>query len=96
MQQLEIKFFFPLTEQIPLDLDYTDCGRPTLTLSSVGMTAGTGITFTTPANNPWATVSISGSQLNLDVEEIEFKLKQTPSLMRRIMYKVMGLKWKVK
>jgi len=25
MQQLEIKFFWPLTEQIPLDLDYTGC-----------------------------------------------------------------------
>jgi len=23
MQQLEIKFFWPLTEQIPLDLDFT-------------------------------------------------------------------------
>lgn len=23
MQQLEIEFFFPLTEQIPLDLDFT-------------------------------------------------------------------------
>lgn len=25
MQQLEIKFFWLLTEQIPLDLDYTPC-----------------------------------------------------------------------
>ena len=25
MQQLEIEYFFPLTEQIPLDLDYTPC-----------------------------------------------------------------------
>lgn len=25
MQQLEIQYFFPLTEQIPLDLDYTPC-----------------------------------------------------------------------
>jgi len=24
MQQLEIKFFYPLTEQIPLDFDYTE------------------------------------------------------------------------
>lgn len=95
MYQQEFKFFFPLTEQIPLDLDYTDCERPKLTLSSVSMNAGTGLTFTT-AGNTWSTVSISGSQLNLDVEEIEFKLKETPSLMRRIMYKVMGLKWKVK
>jgi hypothetical protein len=25
MKQLEIEFFFPLTEQIPLDLDFTPC-----------------------------------------------------------------------
>jgi hypothetical protein len=25
MQQLEIKYFFPLTEQIPLDLDFSPC-----------------------------------------------------------------------
>ena len=25
MQQLEIQYFFPLTEQIPLDLDFTPC-----------------------------------------------------------------------
>jgi len=25
MQQLQIEYFWPLTEQIPLDLDYTDC-----------------------------------------------------------------------
>jgi len=30
MQQLEIKFFWPLTEQIPLDLDYADCEAPKL------------------------------------------------------------------
>ena len=25
MQQLEIRYFFPLTEQIPLNLDYSPC-----------------------------------------------------------------------
>jgi hypothetical protein len=27
MQQLEIKFFWPLTEQMPLALDYTNCEK---------------------------------------------------------------------
>lgn len=27
MKQLEIEFFFPLTEQIKLDLDYSECHR---------------------------------------------------------------------
>ena len=29
MYQLQIEYFWPLTEQIPLDLDYTSC-RPKL------------------------------------------------------------------
>ena len=92
MQQLNIEYFFPLTEQIPLELDYTDCHKPKLTLPI--LESGNGLTFTTGSN--WSTVSISGSQLNLDVEEIEFKLKDKPNLLRRICYKVMGLKWKIK
>lgn len=27
MQQLEIQYFYPLTEQIPLDLDFTPCDK---------------------------------------------------------------------
>ena len=27
MNQLEIKFFWPLTEQIPLEMDYTNCEK---------------------------------------------------------------------
>jgi hypothetical protein len=30
MYQQEIKFFFPLTEQIPLDLNYDDCDNSKL------------------------------------------------------------------
>jgi hypothetical protein len=30
MKQLEIEFFWPLTEQIPLDLDYTQPEKPSL------------------------------------------------------------------
>jgi len=28
MRQLEIQYFYPLTEQIPLELDYTECVKP--------------------------------------------------------------------
>lgn len=30
MTQLEIQYFYPLTEQMELELDYTDCDRPKL------------------------------------------------------------------
>jgi hypothetical protein len=95
MYQQEIKFFWSLTEQIPLDLDYSDCHKPQLTVLSDGLSAGTGITFTA-ASNTWSTVTITGSQLDLDVNTIEFKLNEKPNLFRRAMYKLMGLKWKTK
>ena len=42
MYQQSIQFFWPLTEQIPLDLDYTECKQ-----SSVYMSEGSSATFRT-------------------------------------------------
>ena len=36
-KQLQIEFFWPLTEQVPLDLDYTDCVKPQYTTAISGM-----------------------------------------------------------
>ena len=34
-KQLEIQFFWPLTEQIPLDLEYTECVEPKINTKDV-------------------------------------------------------------
>lgn len=56
MQQLEIQFFWPLTEQIPLDLDYTDCHKPkvwtSVTSSSYLSMGPVGTTWSTIAATP--------------------------------------------
>lgn len=102
--QLLIEFFWPLTEQIPLELDFTLSeayvkDKQQSLLSGMNgaylMSGGTGLTFAVPENT-WTTVSISGSQLNLDVDEIEFKVNKEPNFLRKLAYKIMGLKWKVK
>jgi hypothetical protein len=56
--QLEIQFFWPLTEQIPLDLDYSECNQPKLSVPSVpwgsigpSLSDGTGYTFRVYATN---------------------------------------------
>lgn len=36
MTQLEIQFFWPLTQQIPLELDYTDCAKRQLWWPTTG------------------------------------------------------------
>lgn len=93
MYQTEIKFFWPLTEQIPLDLDYANCERPSL---SYPLNNTTSQAYTISNGGTWTTMQISGSQLNLDVEEIKFKMKKEPGLLRKLAYKVLGLKWELR
>ena len=92
MYQQEIQFFWPLTEQVPLDLDFTECDKPRIYWStevlgtsghvlSVGA-GGTGLTF---ANPTWKTV-ISG----WEVGSINYK----PNLINKFFIRLLfGWKW---
>ena len=91
MYQQEIQFFWPLTEQIPLDLNYENCAKPKLTTPI----DTNGITYTTGAWDT-GTVSITASHLNLDIDTTVVKVKETPNLCSRIIYKCLGLKWEKK
>jgi len=89
MQQLEIQYFFPLTEQINLDLDFTECDKPKLyyTIANSGtsgqvLTAGTGLTFAQPT---WKTV-ISGWEVGSP--------KNKPNAIHKFFMKLLlGWKW---
>jgi hypothetical protein len=91
MRQLEIDYFWPLTEQIPLDLNYEECEKPKLTTPI----DTNGITYTVGAWDT-GTVSITASHLNLDIDTTVVKVKETPNLCSRIIYKCLGLKWEKK
>ena len=95
MQQLNIDYFWPLTEQIPLDLDYTDCKKPQLTYSIDAIGSGSG-GFTFNVNDAWSTTSITTSRLHLDVDTTVIKSNTKPPLIRRGLYKLLGLKWEIK
>ena len=87
--QLEFKFFWPLTEQIELGLDYTGCESPRYYYSdsSIPLLYGTaiGTTFTTPVT--WS------NTLSIDADTITFgNMKMT--WYRKILFKLMGFKWK--
>ena len=100
--QLEFKFFFPLTEQIPLGLDYTDCEKPKLYTPSSGMT----IAGTTGAS--WVTTSTDISTATLKVakpEEIagyfeigplQIGRDKEPNILQKVIYKLLGFDWKKK
>ena len=97
MQQLNIEYFFPLTEQIPLDLDYTDytecISKPSLYLSE-GSTFVLSGGSSSLAVNQWVTVNTD--RLELDVEHTIIKVAKKPPLYRRALYKLMGIDWKIK
>jgi hypothetical protein len=78
MQQLSIDFFWPLTEQIPLDLDHTDCAKPQLTMpiGSGGFTLRDNYSselFRIDGGGT-GTTSIITARINLDVDTVNPKL----------------------
>ena len=91
MQQLSIDYFWPLTEQIPLDLDYTDCEKPRLT-----MPINSGVNTILVSNGGTGATTITAARLQLDVDTTVIKSKTKPPLIRRWLYKLLGLKWEIK
>lgn len=99
MQQLSIQFFWPLTEQIPLELDYTDCERPKLTIPNE---VSSGLTLMTNGGT-WQTTTISNSlRIGPDETNGYFKLgnleiaQDKPNFLQRMIYKLLGFDWKQK
>lgn len=90
MRQLEIQFFWPLTEQIPLDLDYTGCEK--LEFEKSEFSASNILNVSGNLLN--ATLSVSN--ISLDVDTTVIKTKENPPLYRRALYKLLGLKWEKK
>ena len=90
MRQLDIEFFWPLSEQIPLNLDYSDCEKPkqyyTYPMDGTFLvsTGGTSSSFLAPSN------------LYVDVGTTVFKVNEKPNIVRRGLYKALGVKWEKK
>jgi hypothetical protein len=87
MNQLEFKFFWPLTEQIPLDLDYSNCEPPKLSVPAgsyitLGNTVGlyaTGATNVAPF-------------LRIDNENLTVAFSKKQPWYRKWIYKLLGIK----
>jgi hypothetical protein len=86
-QQLEFKFFWPLTEQIPLDLDYTNYDtRAKPYHIDVSSFAPNGITYN-------ATGSVSVGPIILQTDDLRIRRSTKPRLITRILYKLFDIKW---
>jgi hypothetical protein len=98
MQQLQIEYFFPLTEQIALDLDFKPCTeyaeeqrkKQTYTGYTLDSWAGTGATWTTISNN----LGTPSFTINVDAMPITIVSKKKPNFIMKFIYKSMGMKWK--
>jgi hypothetical protein len=101
MQQLEIQYFFPLTEQVPLDLDFKPCEehakklqeerwKNSVTSGMVLSVGNVGTTWTTISNN----LGSPSFTINVDAMPITVISKKKPNFILRFMYKSMGMKWK--
>jgi hypothetical protein len=95
MYQQSIQFFWPLTEQIPLDLDYADCERPKLTVDSGSNTISLNTTWTT-AINPQLTVTPINSVGELKIGGINVGLDKKPTWLQSKLFKLLGFNWKDK
>jgi hypothetical protein len=96
--QLRIEYFWPLTEQIGLDLDYNGCD--TRQSSGLTVSSGTGITF---ANPTWTTtvaptlsVSPTDAVGTLSIGGVNVGLEAKPKWYQKALFKILGFNWKDK
>jgi hypothetical protein len=95
MKQLEIEYFWPLTEQIPLDLDFSRCSPHQYYLRAQGI-AGRHGPF--PTGMVYKTSEPIAASFCIDIDQTPLTVlsKNKPSIFRKYLYKIMGVKWKVK
>jgi len=90
MQQTEIKFFWPLTEQIPLDLEY---GPTHLYYRAQGI-AGTSSTPILGSIYEFISTPTWTTSINVDTSNIVITSKNKPPTYRRVLFKLLGINWK--
>lgn len=101
MQQLNIEYFFPLTEQIPLDLDFTptekyildkrvEQAKNSVTSGMLLSVGNGGTTWTTMSTN----IGSPSFTINVDAMPITIISKKKPNFIMKFIYKSMGMKWK--
>jgi hypothetical protein len=98
MQQLQIEYFFPLTEQIALDLDYTKTidyeneKRKKLLVNSITLSTVSSVGSFAPLTLTTNAIDWNNST-RLGNWEIE-NSKKKPGFLQKIMMKnIFGMKW---
>ena len=88
MKQIELEFFWPLSQQIPLDLDFP----PSISMPSISpMTVGTALYSIGGTSS-----TITTGKLSVDIGSTVFRVEKKPNIIRRGLYKALGVKWEKK
>jgi len=92
-KQIEIEFFWPLTEQLKLDLDFTPCEKPKTYYYGVGSIGS--VTYTPNALHTTNFTNLTNTvELNLNLDRTNIVISGKPPLIRRWLYKLLGFKIK--
>ena len=84
MKQLNIEFFWPLTEQIPLELDYSEC-KPHPSTSIVGLHG--------PFNTGMIRLNNSNATFSTVLNGWDIGKKEEPTWLRKMLMKYL-IVWK--
>ena len=100
LKQVEIEFFFPLTEQIPLGLDYTGCAKEfasNYTISNNTITTNLLWGAISATNiSPTLSVQPQNSVGQLNIGGLQLGMEKQPTWYQRIIFKLLGFDWKNK
>jgi hypothetical protein len=98
MQQLNIEYFFSLTEQIPLELGFKPCTDYAEEQRKKQNYTGYTLNNWHGGGTEWATMSTNiGSPsftVNVDQCPITIISKNKPNFVKQFIYKTLGMKWK--
>ena len=94
--QTEIQFFWPLTEQIPLGLDYNGCEKPKLSVSTIIGTEKYEFYPTTSSTIQSTVLSINPTNPvgQLSIGGIQIGMEDEPKWYQKVLYKLLGFNWK--
>ena len=96
MYQTEIKFFWPLTEQTELDLDFSACEKPKLyTFNNNTSISPHGAYLISNGGTSANWVTVQGN-LKIDSDTTVFSSTEEPPFYRKWLFKLLGIKWQKK
>lgn len=98
MIQQEIEYFWPLTQQTNLDLDFSPCEKYNQEKIKNSTYIGNRIDQWSIMPNGAQLCTITNQKLTIDVDQTPITIRSTekPNFIKRYIYKTLGMEWESK